>query len=602
MGVRDVRLHLMFSKALLILVAMSAPAFGWEQFEFTVSGDDASLKKSLEAATVLGKQPEEERAQPRAVLAAALAEYSSLLNVLYAQGHYGGVIKVKLDGREAAGLSVVQPPSQIAAVSVQVTPGPQYIFGHAKVGPLAPGTKLPEGFQPGQPAHSDLVQKALEAAVNGWRDAGHARPNLSHKSLTANHRTRTLSAVLTLNPGPKVRFGHLNVVTPSKVREARIRKIAGFPQGAVFSPKVLGTVAKRLRRTGAFGSVSLKEGEIVTSANTMDVSLALADEAPRRIGFGAEVSSLDGLTLSGFWIHRNLFGGAERLKLEADVTNIDKNSSGTDYSLGGRLEIPAAFGADTKAFFFAEAEKIADPGYQSKQGALGFGAGRIFSEALEGEIGVAWRRSHTTDDLGTRDFNLLALPVSITWDKRDNPLDATRGFYLGAKAEPFLGLGDGGSGFWVRADARVYHSVGGSDRVVLAGRAQLGFVHGPTAARTHPDYLFFSGGGDTVRGQSYQSLAVDLGGGNTIGGQAFASLSGELRVRATDTIGAVAFVDVGQIGAKSLFDSNGGWHAGGGIGLRYLTGIGPIRLDAAVPLHGGSGNDFQLYLGIGQVF
>ncbi len=71
----------------------------------------------------------------------------------------------------------------------------------------------------------------------------------------------------------------------------------------------------------------------------------------------------------------------------------------------------------------------------------------------------------------------------------------------------------------------------------------------------------------------------------------------------TDTIGVVGFYDVGYIGAEAMPLQNGDWHAGAGIGLRYDTGIGPIRLDLATPVGGDTGGSaLQGYIGIGQSF
>ncbi len=136
----------------------------------------------------------------------------------------------------------------------------------------------------------------------------------------------------------------------------------------------------------------------------------------------------------------------------------------------------------------------------------------------------------------------------------------------------------------------------------MAGRIQAGRAFGQPAANTHPEYLFYSGGGGTVRGHPYQSLSIDAGGGDTIGGRAFLGLSGEVRYKINDSFGAVAFVDGGWLGAENFFDAGSGSHIGAGLGVRYYTGLGPIRLDVAAPVRGGTGKGLQIYLGIGQAF
>ena len=137
---------------------------------------------------------------------------------------------------------------------------------------------------------------------------------------------------------------------------------------------------------------------------------------------------------------------------------------------------------------------------------------------------------------------------------------------------------------------------------MLAGRAQLGALVGPDILDTPPDFLFYSGGGGTVRGQPFQSLFVDLGGGRGIGGRSFVGVSGELRAKVTDRISLVGFADAGYIGEESFYDGSGAWHSGAGVGLRYDTTVGPIRLDVAGPVSGSTGDGVQVYIGIGQAF
>ncbi|MBT8454763.1 MAG: BamA/TamA family outer membrane protein, partial [Alphaproteobacteria bacterium] len=130
-----------------------------------------------------------------------------------------------------------------------------------------------------------------------------------------------------------------------------------------------------------------------------------------------------------------------------------------------------------------------------------------------------------------------------------------------------------------------------------------GSIVGASITGLPNDQRFYSGGGGTVRGQDYQSLDIDLGGGLRSGGRSFLGLSTELRAGVTDTISVVGFVDWGQISEDSLPGSSGESHAGAGLGLRYETGIGPLRVDLAVPISGpDDGPDFALYIGIGQAF
>ena len=107
-----------------------------------------------------------------------------------------------------------------------------------------------------------------------------------------------------------------------------------------------------------------------------------------------------------------------------------------------------------------------------------------------------------------------------------------------------------------------------------------------------------------MRGQDFQSLGVDFGNGNIIGGRSFLGLSTELRVKTGDKLSVVGFYDLGYVGREAFPDgSSGEWHSGAGVGVRYDTGIGPIRLDLAVPIQDADDNNgVELYIGIGQSF
>jgi len=194
------------------------------------------------------------------------------------------------------------------------------------------------------------------------------------------------------------------------------------------------------------------------------------------------------------------------------------------------------------------------------------------------------------------------LPASAEFDYRNDELDATSGYYAFASITPFVAIDGTESGVRTYLDGRAYRQLG--ERLTFAGRAQLGSVSGPSLETAPTDFLFYSGGGGTVRGQDYQSLGVTLDDGQDIGGRSFLGLSAELRVKARDNLSVVGFVDAGYIGSEAFPNgSDGQWHSGAGLGLRYATGIGPIRVDLAVPISGpGKQSGFEVYIGIGQAF
>jgi translocation and assembly module TamA len=369
---------------------------------------------------------------------------------------------------------------------------------------------LPGEFALGKPAGTGVIRDAARAATDGWRAVGHAKATVGDQSLIVEHRRATLAALIRMQPGPRLRFGRFAIEGQDRMREERIRAIAGFPEGAIFDPKALNRSADRLRRTGVFRSVSLTEAEVPGPDGTLEITATLVEDLPRRFGLGGEISTLDGLDVTAFWMHRNLFGGAERLRFDLAVENIGASDNGVDYNIGVTLERPATFTPDTLLGIAAIAQRLDEPDQTIDLATLGITATQFVTDRLTLRGGLQLRAQRVTDLTGETRFYNLALPLGATYDGRDDKFSATRGYFLSGELTPFAGWNGTGSGGRFTLDARGYKGFGQTRPVVFAGRVQVGSILGADLEETPRDYLFYSGGGGTVRGQPYQSLGVTV--------------------------------------------------------------------------------------------
>lgn len=585
-----------------LALALSASAAG--AVTVTISGGtaDEDLQQSLRQASGLFGLEQEEDATAQDYVAAARADYRRLLTALYSEGYYGGTISILVDGREAAGISPVGGPGQVSAITIRVEPGPRFDFGRAEVGPVPPETELPDSFAPGEPARSGVVRDAARSAVNSWRDLGYAKAEPAGQDIEADHANSRLNVGVRIAPGPLLTFGPLGVEGNTRVRTTRVVEIAGLPTGERFDPDEVDRATQRLRRTQVFSSATLREADEIGPNDTLPFTAVVAEHPPRRFGFGLEVSSIEGLTVSAFWLHRNLFGGAERLRVEGEVNGISGNTDGLDYHLEAGFHRPATFGPDNEFYVTAEFAEAVDPQIDLTALEVETGFTRFQSDRLTLSGGIGLRRASVETAAASLTYTLALLPLTVEYDRRDNELDAHEGFYVSSEVTPFFGISEAESGGRIMADARVYKSFLTDDRLTLAGRLQYGSVLGPDAPEAPADFLFHSGGGGSVRGQDYQSLGVDFG-GETIGGTSFLGAQVEARFGVTDKIGAVAFYDFGMVGDGPYPEEDDPSHAGAGLGVRYDTGIGPIRLDLATPVSGDEAYEsVSVYIGIGQAF
>lgn len=570
--------------------------------DLTISVDVSDLEPVLQQASLVATVlSTEETPLAQDLIAAARADYQRIIAGLYSEGYYGGAVSIRVDGREAASIAPLEAPETVAAISIEVNAGQRFTFGQVGVAPLADGTVLPEGFATGQPARSGDVKAAVAAAVAAWRADGHAKAAPSAQQITARHAEAELNVNIGIDAGPQVSFGPLTVSGNEDVRTDAITRIIGYREGTVFSPDDAEKVADRLRRTGAFSSVAVIEGDSLIGT-AMPIELQVSEKLPRRLGYGIEMSTVDGLTLSGYWMHRNMMGGAHRLRVEGIVSGIAGETGGIDYATTFTYAYPRPFSIDTEAVATLTLEHEDEPDYKLDQVAGSIIVSRLFSDNRQIEGGIGFVTAQSEDANGHRDYTLLTLPMAGTVDRRDSTLNPKNGHYATLDLIPFVGFGDAGTGGRAYFDGRIYRSVGTDDTVTFALRGQLGSVMGVSIAEAPTDYLFYSGGGDSVRGEGYKSLGYTSG-GQTTGGRSFAAISAETRVEVTPSIGVVGFMDAGFVGGGSVPFQDGEWQSGAGFGLRYNTGIGPIRLDLATPTSGDSaGQSVNLYVGIGQAF
>ena len=589
--------HRLIAAAICAVFAMPALAF---EAILDTNAEGGLRARLTEYSAVLTAQ-REGTTEPSDIVAAVQSDYRILLATLYRSGYYGPTIRIAVDGREGADMPLVNLPNAISNIVISVDTGAKFTFGNAQIGPLAPETLLPDGFAKGRTARSGEVGAAKDAAIDAWRAAAHPKAALSSQNIVADHSAKTLDVALGIAPGPRSKFGTLRFAGTDSVSSERLLEITGDIRNKSFSPETLDTVATRLRRTGAFQSVTITEAEALNDDDSLDVVATLTDAAPRRFGFGAELSSLEGGTLSTFWLHRNISGNADRLRFDGEISGLG-SSTGVDYTLALSYRRPGTTRPVLALTADAKIDLIDDPNFRSSTGQFSVGGELTFSDTDFFSAGIGYRYSDVTDDFGNRNFSHFIIPIEGARDSRDNALNPTKGTYFAAEVMPFIGFNGSSDGLRLFADTRAYTGFGKDDQFVLAGRIMAGSILASAIDETPADLLFYSGGGGTVRGQPYQSLNVDLGGGVRAGGTSFLGFSTELRARVSKKVMAVGFADIGAVGENELPDNTMAWHSGAGLGLRYETGFGPIRLDVATPTSGTTGDGVQIYVGIGQAF
>lgn len=594
--------------------------------DFNIVGDGDDVESKLKSVSTLWDDREKPASGASGLLVKARGDYRRLLGLLYTEGRYGPVISIKIDGREASDLAPDATLANPAKIVVTVNPGPSFTFSRAEiVNAPAPNDdhrhhlKTPQeiGFMQGATARSGVILAAEQISVEGWRRQGYAKAKVAERQVEADHATDSIASIITMDAGRHAKYGALSVQGTARMDPDFIAYMTDLPRGKDFDPDDLKRAGDRLARLEVFRSQRIEEGEEIDENGELPLAVILQERAPRRFGIGATYSTLDGAGVEGFWMHRNLFGRGERLRFDAKIAGVgldvlkrngdEVKSTRFDpaaftYRLGATFIKPGVFTPDTDfvSSLFGDREVL--DAYTRTAITAQVGFNRIFSEELSGSLFLSGGPSRYDDDFGTREFVTAGLPAKLVYDTRDNKTNATSGYMVEAMVEPFFEFHYGNAVGRATVEGRTYYAFGESDRLVAAGRLKLGSIVGATIAELPPDKLFFAGGGGSVRGYAYRNIGVEHD-GRLEGGRSLIEASAELRMRVTDSIGVVGFVDGGYVSADTIPSFSENLKLGAGVGLRYLTGLGPIRADIAMPLNPGPRDpSFAFYVGIGQSF
>lgn len=583
--------------------------------DFSVAGGNEDVESKLKGASTLWKDHEKPASGAAGLLAKARGDYRRLLAALYSEGRYGGSISILVGGREAADLPPDTELPDPVAVSVVVNPGPVFLFGETSIVNRAPPPVRPDdeveqpehvGFAPGEVARSGVILSAERLAVEAWRQQGYAKASVADRRVEAAHDRDVVDATLTIEPGRMAYYAPVEVEGTERIDPKFLAWMTGLEPGQEYDPDDLARASKRLSRLDVFRAMRFQEGDAIGADGQLPISLIVQERLPRRFGFGGSYSTLDGAGVEAYWLHRNLFGHAERLRLDAKVLGLVNtfNPKELTYRLGATFTRPGIYTPDTDFYASLVGDREVLDAYTRTGVTAETGLTQIFSDQLSARMALNSGAARFEDDVfGRRNFVNLGLVGGGIYDSRDDKADATEGYYAEVTLEPFYEFNYGNPAIRATAEGRAYFGFGDESRIVAAGRLKLGAIAGPSVAEIAPDKLFFAGGGGSVRGYAYRNIGVPVGDGRIIGGRSLIEGSAELRARVTDTIGVVGFADAGYVGGDSIPNFKDDLRVGVGGGVRYITGLGPIRLDAAVPLNRGPGDPtIGFYVGIGQAF
>jgi translocation and assembly module TamA len=531
----------------------------------------------------------------------ASADADLLEELLHSQGYYDADVEARTE-KSGSQLNVV----------LTADPGQQYRFasvelpGLEQAGPEA--GKLRDSFavKAGDPViAADVIAGGL-SLTRTLGEEGYASARLGEQDIEVNHETHLATLVLPVNPGPVAKFGAIHVTGKPPFSARHLATIARFRPGDPFQRSKIDDLRRALIATTLVANAEIRVVPI-QGGRTVDLDVRLEPAPSHTIAGELGYGTGQGARVEASWTDRNFFNPEGALTLRG-VGGTSEQLLGVQFRRSNFMKRDQTLNVQTSA-----AHQKFDA-YEAKTISL--------SANIERQSNFIWQKKWTwsyggewlaTDERGvfsdagikdTRKFLIAALPLALGYDGSDSLLDPTTGFRLSGRISPELSSHSGKFAYArAQIDASAYHPI--SDRVVIAGRVRFGTISGAGVFQIAPSRRFYSGGGGSVRGYGYQQLGPKDQDGDPVGGRGLAEFGLESRIRLKQfggNFGIVPFFDGGSL-TKEALPNFKDWRFAAGIGVRYYSSFGPIRVDFGVPLNRQKGDGpFAVTVSLGQAF
>lgn len=553
--------------------------------QYSVSGIDnkEELKTYIESVIETGREEELAEDEEQAYRDETIR--LSVLKALRSRGYYAADVRFtdQTIEEEEKGLFDVTTGKRAIISSIQVSPR-QFQEYKDRI-----------SIKSGDPLSAEKVLAAQAKLYQTIEKESCAyNLNVSHR-VGLDQQTYEADIIFEIEKGKDAQFGALTFSGGDTVEREYINKVITWKEGSCFKHSKIDSVKEKLLSTGLFSRVEAVLPKDAKNADVIPVELSLRERAPRTVSVGVSYYTDEGVGLTLGWEHRNLFGQGEKF-------NADLSLSMLEQTLEGTMSKPYFMRNDQTLNVNSFIKREDTDAYESFGTGAGFDVKRQFNKNLSASVGADVELTRIKEENETTDnFALFSPNASVTYDSRDDELDPHEGVLAKFSVVPTVDMfGESNPYVTNKLTAQSYYEV--HKKLVLAGRINVGSIVGSNAESLPVSKLFFAGGGGSVRGFGYQEVGP-FEDGDPQGGRSLIETSVELRYKATDTLGAVAFVDMGEVDDKIL-PSLENPSIGAGLGFRYYTDFGPLRFDVGVPLSGDENTDenFQVYISIGQAF
>ena len=514
-----------------------------------------------------------------------------------------GYLEFRIDSTQVA----ISPDKQDISITINVTEGERFVVSSVKLEGDYLGKddefKTLVAIKPGEPYNADLVAETTRAFTDYFGNFGFAFARVEARP-DIDRTTNQVSVVLQADPSRRAYVRRINVAGNNRTRDEVIRREFRQFESSWYDGEKIRLSRDRVDRLGYFREVSIETQEVPGSPDQVDLTINVVEKPTGSIQLGAGFSSAERLAFSFNIRQENAFGSGNFLGVELNTSKFNRtvvlNSTNPYFTADG---VSRSFD-----IYHRSSRPYDDQGgnYQLVTSGLGLRFGVPFSETDTVYFGGSVERTEIrpgtnipaaylayADRFG---YKSSALPLTIGWsrDDRDSTLAPSSGRYQRLNGE----WGVGGDARYLRGNYQYQQYVPLSKRYTLAFNGELGLGKG-LSNQPFPIFKNFYGGGlGSVRGFEQGTLGPRDVTGAVIGGTKKIALNAEVITpfpgAGNDrTLRMFGFLDVGNVYGEDERIRAGDLRASVGVGLSWISPIGPLRLAIANPVRKFAGDRIQ---------
>lgn len=575
------------------------------------------VEPEVDSITVTGDIPV---SQTKLLHGTGLKPGSSLLRITPAEVQGGIVSNLNALGYLSPTVDVQWPiwDDETALVRISVDTGMRSLLsGLVFTGVTLFSADSLASFYPGATAEPVTPEDTLafrNAVLNSYSERGYINStvhinllSLSEIETRAGINTGSRAVECVVGENNQVFLGSTSITGLETVREKVIIRELLISPGDSLNLELLRQSISNIYGLGLFQDVRFSYSPSESDSNFVNLDISVSESNYHRVDLGTGYVSPSAVFGSITWLHPNIMGNNQKLTIGMYMIEYFGSRDGRKIEPEIIYEEPWLFSTRWKLQLKLGYLYFFTPGIRQRSYSITTTFARDLTRHLKFTIGygleyekyIEWLEgAFTTADWRTTS----SIMSTLVHDTRNPVLDPLRGHWMMGAGKLSGGFLGGTNYYRISTEGRIYFPL--SSGVTLASRLRLGgsFPYGDGTS-VPPDDRFYLGGGTTVRGYPFNSLGPKDVEGNPIGGRLEVLGNFEIRARVAGNLGIVLFADAGGLW-NSLdevdFETAG---FGTGVGLRYHTAFGPLRLDYGfAPTWRNSLKRGKIYIGLGHAF